>query len=120
MAEQRRKVTSAASALERLRGVRVRGDRDTSLSSEIGKQRRTILRTASAVGDLNEAWDAVAPVELRGRAGATGLSRGVLTIEADNQAARYLVDRWLRAGGEALVVARAGAAVRRVKVVAGR
>jgi len=74
-------------------------------------------RTASAVGELNEAWDAVAPAELRARAGPKALSRGVLTIEADDHAARYLIDRWLRGGGETLLLARAGASVRRVRVV---
>jgi hypothetical protein len=101
-------------SLKKLRSWRVYPDRDVT----IAKQVRSIVRDASAkqrhTGGATAAWEAAAPAQLRDLCNVRGAASGILTIKVKTAAARFQIDRWLRAGGEAAL--RSGG-VKRVKLI---
>lgn len=114
-----RDLQRAAAAIERLRGFRVRPGPDRRASGAIDALRDDLGKRVRQTGGMVEAWRAVAPDELRERTAVGGFRRGVLTIEASDGSTRYLVQRWLRAGGERMLAGCAPATVRKVRVVVG-
>lgn len=101
--------------VEKLRGFRVWA-RDQSLTGEIVKQTRALIKLHKALDGIGERWGSLLPKDLAARTSLQGLSRGVLTVRVADAATDYELDRWIRGGGlEAL--RRAGASVTKVKTV---
>lgn len=107
--------TERYTPLAHLRAYRTRPDRDTSIAAAVRDEAARVEQQRRASAKSDNAWDQLAPDHLRPRARFTSLLRGTLTLKARDAAARFEIDRWLRAGGETALLRRAGA--RRVKVV---
>ena len=67
-------------------------------------------------GGMGEAWRTVAPDSFRDKARIVSFQRGVLTIETPDAGVRYLVEQWLRAGGQRMLAGCAPTTIRRVLV----
>ena len=76
-----------------------------------------VKKRVRALGGIGDAWVAVVPAALAARCEPVSLSRGVLTVRVADASARFELDRFLRAGGLSRLAARAGAAVKRAKLV---
>jgi hypothetical protein len=104
--------------LSRLRKYRGLKRRDLSIGEEVERVRKQAARRAGALGGLDERWAELVPRELAALSRPRRLTAGgVLTIAADDAAAVYQVDQWLRGGGLAVLRAGCGATLRSVKVV---
>jgi hypothetical protein len=106
-----------ARRLDRLRESRVRPDRAVALGALVREASDEFRRAARRAGGAGAAWAEACPAALAARTAVDGVSRGVLTIHADDAPTRFEVDRWLRAGGEREVVRRCPATVRKIRVV---
>lgn len=103
--------------IEKLRAWRTVKDRDCTIGVEVAKVAGEARRLARARGTAGKGWTEVVPPLLAEVAFVEGVSKsGVMTIRAQDAGARFEVARWLRGGGEALLV-RACPGVKRVSVV---
>lgn len=100
-----------------LRRYRCPGERDLGLGSLLAEEAARARRLVRASDASGAAWEAAAPEWLRSASKVVGLRGGVLTVRVTNAAARFRADRWLRGGGEALVVRASAKPMHRVKVV---
>lgn len=107
----------ASAQVERLRSYRVRPGRDLTIGQAIEGVRSSVRKRTRAEAEVVRAFEAVCPDDLRGKTDVERVARGTITLRCADAGARFLVDRWLRAEGEALLRAEAKAAVSRVKVV---
>lgn len=107
------------SRLDALRGFRTRPERDASMQSIFDATAKSLERTRKRLSGVGGAWEAVCPPELADKVRVDGLSRGVLTLRVRDSAASFELDRRLREGLEAALIAKSRAPVRRVKVVVG-
>jgi hypothetical protein len=78
---------------------------------------KDLKKRARSLGGMADAWDAVVPRTLAARCRLQTFSRGVLTVRAADASARFELDRFLRAGGEAALARRGSAALKRLKIV---
>ncbi|MBM4109245.1 MAG: DUF721 domain-containing protein [Phycisphaerae bacterium] len=104
--------------LSNLRRWRNRAERDLTIGAQVDALAQGARRASRALGGLTLDWGAIVPAPLAGSTRAASFSRGVLTIEADDAAALYAMDRWLRSGGERAIRA-AAPTVRRVRLAQG-
>jgi hypothetical protein len=105
-----------ARSVESLRSFRARKDRDVSLEGELGRLARRYEKSASGLGEVAEAWEALASEELRAVCRLKGYSQGVLTIAVEDASARYRVDRALRGGLRRELIRASRVSLRDVKV----
>jgi hypothetical protein len=106
----------ASKQLETLRKFRNRPARDLSLTSDLDRVRKELVRVQNAAGGLDAAWNELIPPHLAPHATVVKLSPGgVLTVRASDSGAAYEIDQWLRAGGFAQLRQRRGS-LRRVKI----
>lgn len=106
--------------LANLRRWRNRPERDLSIATQVDALAGDARRAVRALGGLALDWAALVPHPLSGTTRPSSFSRGLLTIQADDAASLYAMDRWLRSGGEQRIQA-AAPSVRRVRLVnAGR
>lgn len=110
-------VGAVAQRIERLRINRVRPDRAAPASSELQKIARNLRRDRVRLAGVGGAFLEHCPPRLAARAGIASLNHGVLTITADDSPTRFELDRWLRNGGDRLIISNSRAAIARVKVV---
>lgn len=108
---------AAGGRLERLRGHRVRADRDMTVAAEVERLRRTVRKRTAAEEAAAQAWAAVVPDEFAGACEFVEFKRKTLTVRARDAGVRYRVERWLSAGGEKTIAGVARAPVGRVKVI---
>jgi hypothetical protein len=109
---------SLSEELARLRKHRGSKRRDLSIGEEVERVRKQAARRAGALGGLDEQWGELVPRELAGVSRPRRLtSGGVLTVQADDAAAMYELDQWLRGGGLAVLRGACGATLRSAKVV---
>lgn len=106
-----------AQSLRSLRQFRNRTGPDVSIAPALKEVEREVAKKQRAVGGIGAAWEEVAPARLVGRCQVVGLSRGVLTIRAADAAARFELDRFLRAGGERELARRAGVGIKKTKLL---
>lgn len=102
---------------ERFRPSRAVPTRDWSIGAQIDRERAAALSVARSAERVWGAWASVVPAELREMAEAVTFARGVLTIRVRDSATRFALDRFLRAGGQRALAARASAAIKRVRLV---
>lgn len=110
----------ALSRLMKLRELRVRRDDAARIDGPLAKMAAELVRVEKKLGGAGAAWAAVCPAALATRATPASLSRGTLSVEVADAAARYEIDRWLRGGGERALVEASATPIRRVRLVLGR
>jgi hypothetical protein len=101
--------------LSKLRAWRVRREYDTSIGASVRDAAARVEQQRRAGRGAGESWEQLVPARVRERCHVVLVQRGVLTVKVSDAAARFEVDRWLRAGGELELVKRAG--IRKVRVV---
>ncbi len=106
-----------ASRIERLREHRVKEPPRRALGDLLTARAKQFKRESKGTGVVAQAWSELCPAALLARTGVVGVSRGVLTLAADDSAARFEVDRVLRCGVERKLLKRLALDVRRVRVV---
>ncbi|MGD9790009.1 MAG: DciA family protein [Phycisphaerales bacterium] len=104
-------------AVERVRGYRVRAEKDVGVGREVERLVGSVKRVARAVGGVERAWEESVPRAIGERARPEGLRAGVLTIRAEDSSTRSAVSVWLRSGGETVLKRACGATVKRIRVV---
>lgn len=114
-----RELERAAAAIERVRSLRVRAERDFAAAGAVGELRDKLEREIKQTGGMGEAWRTAAPSELAARTHVVSFTRGVLTVHSPDAATRYRVEQWLRGGGRQMLAGCAPATIRRVVVRAG-
>ena len=102
--------------LRRLRSLRNPRDRDLSIGAVVRTAEKELRKKVKSLGGVADAWDTVVPLTLARRCRLVSLSRGVLSVQVADSSARFELDRFLRAGGEAELVRRARAAIKRIKL----
>ncbi len=105
-----------ARRLELLRQSRVFRDRATPVGPMMQAIGSDLKRTEKRIGGIGAAWAAACPHALATKTAIEGLSRGVLTVTADDASTRYEIDRWLRAGGERELVRQCPTTVRKIRI----
>lgn len=108
-----------AQSVENLRKSRLRPERDLSVAAPLRAAADELRRSARGLGNVGSAWADLCPPTLVARTRVESLHRATLTIAVDDTAAKYVLDRWLREGGESVFLHACGAAVRRIKLVVG-
>lgn len=103
--------------IARLRSLRIRPERDLSLTREFGAAQVELRRIRRGNRGVAQAWSEVVPTELACRTELKGVASGALTVSVADSATRYDLDRFLRSGGEAAVLRACIAGIRRIKVV---
>jgi len=106
----------SASRVEQLRAARVRPGRARDLSQDFAYLGARLTRNHRKLAAIRKAWLACCPPDLIASTAIVSMSRGVLTVGADDSAVRFELDRWLRTGGQNNLIA-AGPALRKVKVI---
>lgn len=106
-------------SIANLRKSRLRPERDMTMSRDLAAVADETRRAAKSLAGVGPAWAQACPPELLERTRVESLHRAVLTIAVDDTSAKYLLDRWLREGGEAALIRLSPAAVRKVKLVVG-
>lgn len=107
----------AALDIERLRAQRVRPERSRSLAELLDTEHRAIDKAAKAIGPGGQAWIDACPPDHLPSTTVLGLQRGTLKIGVAGTATRFALDRWLRSGGERLIIRAARVAIRRITLV---
>jgi hypothetical protein len=107
---------AAANSIARLQGFRVRARPDPTVGSEVATQLAAIEVRAKQWGGWQMAWERAVPDALQQSCRIHGYARGVLHVHARDTASRYLLDRWLRAGGEKQLRACGNSPLQRVAV----
>lgn len=80
--------------------------KDVTLGADLAALARDVKRQTTQFAGLGEAWQALCPAPLSAGTTLVSLSRGVLCVRAQGAAARFALDRWLRAGGETELIKR--------------
>ncbi|QOJ00191.1 MAG: hypothetical protein HRU70_06700 [Phycisphaeraceae bacterium] len=102
--------------LERVRGVRAGSAAAGTLADAFLEMGEAVARRARALSGVERAWSVVVPAAVGGRAVLRSFDRGVVMAEVGDAPSRFVLDRWLKAGGEAALRA-ADTRVKKVKVV---
>lgn len=106
----------AARRLEELRRIRPMPRGGGPIGGDLGRLAAEVKRASRDAEKVEASLAALVPEDIRGLCEGARLRRGTVTITASDAPARFEIDRWLRAGGEARVIEHARAGVRRVRV----
>lgn len=110
--------TTPAQQLDNLRKFRNAKPLNLGIGADVASIAKRVMRQAKASGGLHESWATLVPPELAGVTAPRAISAaGVLTVEAQDAAAKYGLDRWVRGGGLAQLRAAASVTLRSVKIV---
>ena len=101
--------------IEAMRKWRVRVGPDLSIAAEAAMIAREFTKGQKHVAAGEGAVDQSMPPQLRALVLSVRLARGMLTLRATDAGAAYVIDRWLRSGGEA-ILRKAAKGVRAVRV----
>lgn len=108
---------SPTQQLALLRTHRVWARPQQSIGPLVDAIRKDLAARANASAGLDDAWARLAPPELLSSATVGALSAGgILTLRAANASAKYEIEVWLRAGGEAALRSACTRTLRRVRV----
>lgn len=115
-------VAAQAAQLQRIRGNRVKPERDLTMRSQLDSQLRQIRQIERSAVNAAQAWDrlleqAGLQANLLARTKVVSFRFGVLTVRASDASTKYAVDRFLRAGGENALARLASTTLRRVKLI---
>jgi hypothetical protein len=110
------RIPDLVSRLGRVRASRVKPDWAPVMGGEVEKVRKELGKRVRGTMQLTEAWRELAPPELVDHAWPTGIARGTLKIAVEGPAFRYMLERWLKSGGQAALLSRCSASIKRVRV----
>lgn len=110
---------SVSQSIENLRKSRLRKEFDPSIARVVGAVRDETRRNAKGLGNAGGVWAALCPANLVARTRVESLSRNVLTVCVEDSAAKFVLDRWLRDGGQDEFIRACSVPVKRVKLVTG-
>lgn len=102
--------------LKALRGWRVSPGPEWSIAPLLRQLVQRLTRGADALTRANQAWNAVVPEPLRTRCRPERLVGGMLTVRVPDAATRFELDRFLRAGGTAALIAASHRCILRVRL----
>ncbi len=102
--------------IQRLRDLRVRGTPDLTCRVDAEAVLRDARRAQKSMTGLEKQWGGIVPTSIATATRPGKVWRGTLTIHAADAAAKYVCEKWLGAGGDA-VVRGAAKGVRAIKVV---
>lgn len=111
-----RDLQHAAASINRLRELRVRPAPDRCAARTIDTVRDDLRKRVQATGGIIEAWRTVVPDNLRDRAFLQTFQRGVLMIDTPDASTRYLLQRWLRGGGQRMLAGCSPATIKKIVV----
>lgn len=106
---------AARRELERLRVFRRERTPDIAIAGELSRLLGTLTRGARTTASIEEAFERLVPANLKGRVRVTAWTRGILTVRADDPAARYDADRWLKGPGLRALAAASGKGISKVR-----
>lgn len=111
-------MTTRRDDLSSLRKWRNRAAPDLSIKAEVDSLRKKVVRSAKALGGLDDAWEEIVPREWGVVVKLSKLTAGgVLVVECPDASAAYALDQWKRAGGLEALRGRCSATLRDVRVV---
>jgi hypothetical protein len=102
--------------LAKLRERRAGHQRDLSLAGPMSAITKDLKAKMASAG-VGVAFLKTAPAQAAAFTTVVGVRSGVLQLRPHNTATRYALDRWLRSGGEAVLVRACPTAISRVKLV---
>ncbi|MBL8745960.1 MAG: DUF721 domain-containing protein [Phycisphaerae bacterium] len=105
-----------AQQLNLLREHRVYRDRAAPIGPIAAAIAGELKQLERKIGGVAGAWAETCPADIADRTSVESISRGVLHIRADDASTRYIIDRWLRSGGERELIRKCPTTVRKVKV----
>lgn len=103
--------------IERLRRFRVPREFDLSLNRGLAAEEKRLKKHTRVVAGLGDKWEEILPPQLALSSTPERLSGGVLTIRTADSAAKFAMDRWLRAGGEAVLKGAIATTIARIRLV---
>jgi hypothetical protein len=111
---------ASAAGLARIVSRREVPERDQRLNQEFAGIAKRVRTQRKAVGGLGSAWEASLRAagiheQVYEKTTLVGLSRGVLTVRVADAATKFILDRFLRSGGEKAVGRLAGVGLQRIK-----
>lgn len=110
---------NAASEIGRLQKFRALREPGVAVGVAARVLAEGLEREHGLTGGLAGAWAALCPADLAQRSRVVRFAAGVVTVEVEDGATRFRVDRWLRSGGRDALQARAGGGIRRVVMRVG-
>ncbi|BAM03582.1 DciA family protein [Phycisphaera mikurensis] len=103
--------------LQRVRGFRVRPERDESLGFLAAAFQREVARPHKQLAGLVGVWNELVPPAVAGRTRLESLTRGTLSVAVDSSATLDVLDRLLRGGLRVEIIkANRGPALRRIRL----
>ena len=106
----------ARDPLGRLRSLRVYKDRARGIGDDVLMQMGSIKKISDADARAIEAWNTVVTDQINDCSTVIGLRRGKLVVHVPSASARFVVDRWLKSGGQRELLALARVPMRGVEV----
>ncbi|MGV6815129.1 MAG: hypothetical protein ACWA5W_08995 [Phycisphaerales bacterium] len=107
---------SARDPLGRLRSLRVYTDRARRIGDDVLMQMGSIKKISDSDARAIEAWNTVVTDQINDCSTVIGLRRGKLVVQVPSASARFVVDRWLKSGGQRELFALARVPMRGVEV----
>lgn len=109
-------IAGQAARLAAARADRTRPRATPTLSRMFLVQVPEMRRMRRQLSGIAAAWAEVVPAEIAEQVRLEGVTAGVLNVRAADASVRFQLDRFLRAGGEAQLLKRLPAAIRRVRI----
>ena len=107
--------------LDRLRGWRVRKERDQSLSFIADQFKDEVTKPYKQLKSIAVLWEELVPAEMLSSTRLDSLARGVLKVTVSSASVSYELDRLLRSGLQKQLIDRhKGPAFRRVRIRVGK
>jgi hypothetical protein len=110
--------TAAPGLLGRIVAARAPRERDLSIGAQVQGLAVSVRGAETGLAAAAKAWATGVPAHLACAGVVEGLSRGVLRVRVADAAARFELDRFLRAGGESAIIRLSVAPIRSVRLLA--
>ncbi len=107
---------SPRDALDRLRGMRVHQDRARGIGDDLLSQMGSMKQISGDDSKAIEAWETVVTDQINDLSLVLGIRRGKLVVNVPSASARFVVDRWLKSGGQGEFLALARVPIRGVEL----
>lgn len=107
---------SPRDALDRLRSMRVYRDRGRGIGDDLLSQMSSMKQISDSDSKAIEAWETVVTDQINDCSQVVGIRRGKLVVNVPSASARFVVDRWLKSGGQGELLALARVPIRGVEL----
>lgn len=108
-----------ADALTLIRTARVKPHRDLTLVVQLEAAQAAMKKFRRQMGSIGRAFLAEVPAPLREAVTVGGYQSGTLTLWTRSSAAKFTMDRWLRAGGTTAIQRACAAPIKRIVLKEG-